>query len=49
MKKELYNSPQVRTLTVNVSSVLMQSVTRNASGADVTMDTESDFDSFFGS
>ena len=49
MKKVIYTTPTLRTYTINVASVLMQSVTGNASGADATMDTESDFDSFFGS
>lgn len=50
MKKVIYTTPTVRTYTINVASVLMQSATvGNASGADATMDTESDFDSFFGS
>ena len=49
MKKVIYTTPTLRTYTINVASVLMQSVTGNASGANVTFETESDFDSFFGS
>lgn len=49
MKKVIYTTPTLRTYTINVASVLMQSVTGNAKGADVTFETESDFDSFFGS
>ena len=49
MKKIIYTSPTLRIYTVNVASVLMQSATGNASGADVTFETESDFDTFFGS
>ena len=49
MKKIIYTSPTLRVYTVNVASVLMQSATGNAQGADVTFETESDFDSFFGS
>ena len=50
MKKIIYTSPTLRIYTINVASVLMQSTTiGNASGADATMDAESDFDSFFGS
>ena len=49
MKKVIYTTPTLRTYTINVASVLMQSATYNALGADATMDNESDFDSFFGS
>ena len=49
MKKVIYTTPTLRTYTINVASVLMQSVTGNASGADVTFENESDFDAFFGS
>ena len=50
MKKVIYTTPTLRTYTINVASVLMQSATvGNASGADATMDAASDFDSFFGS
>lgn len=50
MKKIIYTPPTSWTYTINVASVLMQSATvGNASGADATMDAESDFDSFFGS
>ncbi len=49
MKKVIYTSPTLRTYTINVASVLMQSVTGNASGENATMGNETAFDSFFGS
>lgn len=50
MKKVIYTTPTLRTYTINVASVLMQSATGNASGADITSEeiSDSDFNSIFG-
>ena len=45
--KTQYLQPSVRTLTVRAEAVLMDSARGTASGQNLTLDQESDFDSFF--
>lgn len=42
MKKVIYTTPTLRTYTINVASVLMQSVTGNVNGENVTLESEYD-------
>ena len=50
MKKSIYNSPTLRTYTINVASVLMQSATEGqGTGSNLTfMGQEDSFDDYFG-
>ena len=45
----VYEAPQAERLLVRIEQNLLASQTGTASGQDITFETESDFDEFFGS
>jgi hypothetical protein len=49
MKKSIYTTPTLRTYTINVASVLMQSAQGQGTGSNLTfMGQEESFDEYFG-